>query len=66
MDVKTLSAVIGHVSAVTTLNVYTHVTDAMQVQAAQKIDKGIAGKDAEAPSETAVKAPLPPSTFIAA
>lgn len=65
MDVKTLSAVIGHVSAATTLNVYTHVTDAMQIQAAQKIDKGIAGRDAEAPLETAVKAPLPPSTFTA-
>ena len=66
MDVKTLSAVIGHVSAATTLNVYTHVTTAMQVQAARKIDRGIAGRDAEAPLETVVKAPLPPSTFIAA
>lgn len=41
MDVKTLSAIIGHVSAKTTLNVYTHVTDAMQQTAAAKIDQGI-------------------------
>ena len=41
MDVKTLSTIIGHVSAKTTLNVYTHVTDAMQQTAAAKIDRGI-------------------------
>lgn len=41
MDVKTLSAVIGHVSANTTLNIYTHVTNAMQKTAAAKIDSGI-------------------------
>ncbi len=42
MDVKTLSAVIGHVSANTTLNIYTHVTDAMRQSAADNIDRGIA------------------------
>ena len=41
MDVKTLSAIIGHVSAKTTLNTYTHVTDAMRQAAAAKIDRGI-------------------------
>ena len=41
MDVKTLSTITGHVSAKTTLNVYTHVTDAMQQTAAAKIDRGI-------------------------
>lgn len=41
MDVKTLSTIIGHVSAATTLNVYAHVTDEMQKAAALKIDKGI-------------------------
>ena len=41
MDVKTLSTIIGHVSAKTTLNIYTHVTDAMQETAAVKIDRGI-------------------------
>ena len=41
MDVKTLSTIIGHVSAKTTLNIYTHVTDAMRQTAAAKIDQGI-------------------------
>ena len=41
MDVKTLSAITGHVSAKTTLNVYTHVTDTMRQTAAAKIDRGI-------------------------
>lgn len=36
MDVKTLSTITGHVSAKTTLNVYTHVTDAMRQTAAAK------------------------------
>lgn len=30
MDVKTLSAIIGHISSETTLNIYTHITDNMQ------------------------------------
>ena len=62
MDVKTLSAVIGHVSAATTLNIYAHITDNMKKQAAQKIDRGIAGNDA-AESAAPAKTPLPPSEF---
>lgn len=42
MDIKTLSAIIGHVSSATTLNVYTHVTDEMRQSAAAKIDRAIA------------------------
>lgn len=42
MDVKTLSAIIGHVSAKTTLNIYTHITNEMQENAAASIDRGIA------------------------
>ena len=38
---KTLSIIIGHVSAKTTLNVYTHVTDSMRQTAAAKIDREI-------------------------
>ena len=41
MDVKTLSAIIGHVSAATTLNTYTHITDEMRQKAALNIDHGI-------------------------
>ena len=46
MDVKTLSAVIGHVSAATTLDIYTHVTDQMRTQAAEKIDRRMGAKPA--------------------
>ena len=42
MDVKTLSTIIGHVSAATTLNTYTHITDEMRRKAALNIDQGIA------------------------
>ena len=47
MDIKTLSAMIGHISAETTLNIYSHITDTMQRQAAVKIDREIGGTDAQ-------------------
>ena len=50
MDVKTLSAMLGHVSAATTLDIYTHITDDMQRAAAANIDRSI-GK-AEPQEET--------------
>lgn len=50
MDVKTLSAMLGHVSAATTLDIYTHITDDMRLAAAANIDRGI-GK--AAPQEDA-------------
>ena len=46
MDVKTLSTIIGHISSATTLNIYAHVTDDMQRQAAAKIDRGIGKAEA--------------------
>ena len=49
MDVKTLSSIIGHVSAATTLDIYSHMTDTMQMQAAINIDRKIGGTDAEMP-----------------
>ena len=49
MDVKTLSATIGHVSAATTLDIYSHMTDTMQMQAAVNIDRKICGTDAQMP-----------------
>lgn len=45
MDVKTLSTVIGHSSAATTLNIYTHITDEMRAAAAVNIDRGIAKQE---------------------
>ena len=41
MDIKTLSTILGHVSAATTLNTYSHITEEMRRQAAAKIDAGI-------------------------
>ena len=51
MDVKTLSAMLGHVSAATTLDIYTHITDDMQRTAAANIDRGI-GKAAPPESDS--------------
>lgn len=42
MDVKTLATIIGHESSTTTLNIYTHITNEMQKNAAIDIDQGIA------------------------
>ena len=50
MDVKTLSATIGHVSSATTLDIYSHITDTMQRQAAVHIDRKIGGTDARMPA----------------
>ena len=56
MDVKTLSAMLGHVSAATTLDIYTHITDDMQRAADANIDRSI-GKAApqEGASESGEK-----------
>ena len=49
MDVKTLSTTIGHVSSATTIDIYSHITNTMQRQAAAKIDRQIGGTEAEIP-----------------
>ncbi len=51
MDVKTLSATIGQVLSATTLDIYSHITDTMQRQAAVHIDRKIGGTDAHMPAE---------------
>ena len=51
MDVKTLSAIIGHISSATTIDIYSHITGAMQRQAAQKIERGIGHSEAYEPHE---------------
>ena len=61
MDIKTLSAMIGHVSAETTLNIYSHITDTMQQQAAVRIDRKIGGTNAEMPEPDPPKAYAEPS-----
>ena len=47
MDVKTLSAMLGHVSSATTLDVYSHITDTMQEKAAVSINRKIGKTDAQ-------------------
>ncbi len=47
MDIKTLSAMLGHVSAATTLDIYTHITSDMLNEAAAKIDRGLGNEVAE-------------------
>ena len=64
MDVKTLSTIIGHVSSATTLNTYTHITDAMRQSAADKIDRGIGRAEPKPRREAAPQKPAP-STFQA-
>ena len=59
MDVKTLSSIIGHVSSATTLDVYSHVTDFMQQQAAVRIDRQIGKTDAPMPAPEPAPKPKP-------
>ena len=60
MEIKMLSSMIGHVSSGTTLNIYTHITNEMQENAAASIDCGIAKtviseKTTEKPSEEQIR-----------
>ena len=52
MDIKTLSAMIGHISSATTIDTYSHVTDTMQRQAANKIESGIGNNENYEVNET--------------
>ena len=61
-SIKILSAMIGHISSETTLNIYSHITDTMQQQAAVKIDREIGGTDAQMPEPTTPKASEPTPT----
>ena len=56
IDIKTLSTMIGHISAETTLNIYSHITDTMQQQASVRIDREIGGTDAQMPEPKPTKA----------
>ena len=63
MDVKTLSAMLGHVSSATTLNTYTHITDEMRQKAAAYIDRGI-GKAEVQPDHTQRQETTVQETFV--
>jgi hypothetical protein len=56
MDVKTLSAMLGHVSAATTLDIYTHITDDMRQSAAASIDRGIGKAEPQLKNPAAIPA----------
>lgn len=62
MDVKTLSAMLGHVSAATTLDIYTHITDDMQRAAAANIDRGIGKAEPQASALTPEQKTARPET----
>ncbi len=47
MDIKSLSAMLGHISSETTIDIYSHITDTMRQQVAVKIDRQISGTEAE-------------------
>ena len=47
MDIKSLSAMLGHISSETTIDIYSHVTNTMRQQAAAKIDRRIGGTEAK-------------------
>ena len=51
MDIKSLSSMLGHVSSATTIDIYSHITNTMQRQAAAKIDRQIGGTNTEIPSD---------------
>ena len=57
MDVKTLSAMLGHVSAAATLDIYAHITDDMRQSAAASIDRGIGKQDDPAAAPAQPEAP---------
>ena len=59
MDVKTLSAIIGHVSSATTIDIYSHITDTMRQNAANLIDHGIAHNESSAIIEPPKPSPVP-------
>ena len=64
MDIKALSSAIGHKSSATTLDIYAHTTDAMQLNAATNIERGIGENDIpEEIEESTEKTEMPMTDF---
>lgn len=55
MDIKTLSAIIGHISSATTIDVYSHITNTMELQAAEKIEQGMGNSEVYSTAETPIE-----------
>lgn len=64
MDAKTLSATLGHTSAATTLDVYSHISDTMQRQAAVRIERHMGDAEAPMPSEEPKPAQEPRKAYV--
>ena len=64
MDIKTLSAILGHSSAETTIGTYSHVTGLMEKKAAEKLDQAF-GNRTEADSTATPTAEPKPAKFTA-
>ena len=65
VDPKTLSGILDHTNASFALNIYSHITDTMQLQVAVKIDREIGGTDAQMPEPPPPKVSDEPSPEIA-
>lgn len=61
MDIKTLSATIGHISSATTLDIYSHVTNEMQIRSAEKIEQKM-GRNEARPEHFREFEPIPEET----
>ena len=64
LDIKTLSAILGHSSAETTISTYSHVTGLMEKRAAEKLDQAY-GNRTEADSTATPAAEPRPAKFTA-
>ena len=56
MDMKTLASTMGHSTVATALDIYTHTTDAMRIEAANKIDRKIGGVKPTAENQASTNA----------
>ena len=65
MDIKTLSTILGHKTAATTIDVYAHITNEMQRNAAITIDRGIAKSETTFDQEMPQKATSQMTNFQA-
>ena len=65
IDIKTLSATLGHITSDTTLDVYSHVTDTMQKEAARSIDVGIGKAEPSEEVEAPERKKMPKPKFKA-
>ena len=59
MDIKTLSAILGHSSPETTISTYSHVTSLMEKKAAEKLDQAYGNRTEEDSTVAPAEEPKP-------